>query len=93
MGMTTHIVGFRPPDEKWKQMKSVWDACKEAGVPVPTKVVDFFAGLVPDPTGVEVDICKDYAVSEYENGSRSGIEVDITKLPQDVKIIRFWNSW
>lgn len=23
MGMSTHIVGFCPPDDKWKKMKSV----------------------------------------------------------------------
>lgn len=54
MGMSTHVVGFIPPDEKWQKMKAVWDACRAAGVEVPEDVCDFFEGGEPDPAGVEV---------------------------------------
>lgn len=89
MGMSTHVVGFRPPDEKWKKMKAVWDACKVAKTEIPESVVDFFNGETPDPAGVEVEIkAKDWSMD-----SASGYEIDLDKLPKDIKTIRFYNSW
>ena len=32
MGMSTHIVGFRPADEAWNKHKKVWDTCVGAGL-------------------------------------------------------------
>ena len=91
MGMSTNIVGFKPPDEQWKKMKKVYDVCVETGVKIPSEVDDFFEGEPPDDAGVEADI-KNF-VNEYSNESSNGFEVDITKLPKDIKIIRFYNSW
>lgn len=27
MGMSMHVVGYKPADEHWKKMKAAWDAC------------------------------------------------------------------
>ena len=54
MGMNTHISGFKPPDEKWKKMKAVMDACLRAGIPCPEEVRDFFGPEEPDKAGVLV---------------------------------------
>lgn len=89
--MSTSVVGFRPIDEKWKQMKAVWDACESAGVDPPEEVAKFFEYCEPDNAGVEVSI-RD-AATKWHNSYASGYEVDITKLPEGVKIIRFFNSW
>lgn len=91
MSMSTHVVAFRPADEKWKQMKTVYDACRKAGVPTPEEVDDFFNGETPDENGVEVNI--EQAKQEWRDYSREGFEIDISKLPKDIKIIRFYNSW
>jgi len=91
MGLSTHVMGFRPPDEKWKKMKAIWDACKEADIEAPEDVWKFFNDEPPDEAGVEVDLGK--ACSDYMEDSRDGFEVDVTKLPKDVKIIRFYNSY
>ncbi len=93
MGMNKHIVGFRPPDKRWKEMKKVYDACAEAGVEIPDEVDEFFEGEEPDERGVEVDIEETDAVSEYNADMQDGFEVDITKLPKGVKIVRFYNSY
>lgn len=93
MGMSTYVVGIKPPDEKWKKMKAAWDACASAGVPIPKKVDDFFGGEPPDERGVVVEIEETQAVTKYHINTSSGFEVDISKLPADVKIIRFCNSW
>jgi hypothetical protein len=88
--MSSHVVGFRPPDEKWQQMKKIWDACEAAGVNPPYEVTEFFNDCAPDPAGVEVGILH----SEWRSStSAEGYEVDIRKLPKDVTVIRFFNSW
>jgi hypothetical protein len=93
MGMSTHVVGFRPPDEKWKKMKAVWDACEAAGTDIPKDVERFFNGESPDDQGVAIDI-KDHACCEsYDGDGSQGFEIDLKKLPPDVTIIRFYNSY
>ena len=53
----------------------------------------FFDYATPDENGVEVDLHKQGCASEYGRDGESGIEIDVTKLPADVKVIRFVNSW
>jgi hypothetical protein len=96
MGMSMHVVGIRPADEKWQKMKQVWDACIEANISPPAevdKVDKFFNGDTPDDKGVLVEIRSKACTSEYNEDMREGIEVDISKLPKDVKIVRFYCSW
>lgn len=98
MGMSTHIIGIKPPDAKWRTMKEVYDACKGAGVGLPIEVQRFFEKDIenygaPDPKGVLTEIEEGGAVTVYGDDSQSGFEVDVTKLPPDVKIVRFYNSW
>ena len=92
MSMSTHVVGFRPPsDEMWKRMKKVYDSCKDAGIDPPEAVTEFFGDQDPDPAGVEVDIKQ--AVSDWQDESREGFEVDLSKLPSNVTKLRFYNSY
>lgn len=97
MGMSTHVVGFKPADAKWQKMKAVWDACDEAGTDVPSEVVKFFGGDIPDKSGVEVgsrELKAAGAVTEWDNGdSMSGYEIHLDRVPADVKIIRVYNSF
>jgi len=93
MSINTSVVGFKPPDEKWKEMKAIWDACDKVGVEIPKGVYEFFNGCEPDEVGVEVDIENTPCCSKYRPEMKTGFEIDITKLPEDVKIIRFVNSY
>ena len=93
MGMSTNVVGFKPPDGKWKKMKAIYDACIDAGVYPPKQVEEFFGFEKPDSAGVEVELKKHTCCSEYKAEAQSGFEIDVTKLPADVKIIRFFNGW
>lgn len=93
MGMSTHIIGFKPPNEKWKRMKAVWDTCRAAGIDPPKEVYDFFEGEPPDASGIPVDL-EDYnCTMHYREDGNEGYEVHVTKLPLDVTVIRFYNSW
>lgn len=93
MSMSTHIKGFRPPDEQWKKMKEVWDACDRAGVDPPEEVSDFFNDEAPDSTGVEIELENYEGVKPYNGEMEEGFQVDISKLPKDIKYIRFYNSY
>ncbi len=92
MSMSTYVIGFRKPDDdKFQKYVNIWNSCVEAGVGVPHEVFDYFDGEDPDENGMQVDI-KD-ALTEYSEDMVDGFEVDITKLPEGVKVIRFFNSY
>lgn len=88
MSMSTGIFGLKPPDETWKKMKAIWDACKTAGIEPPDEVAEFFEEE-PDEKGQQAEIPH----SEWSDDYRSGIEIEVAKIPKGVKIIRFYNSW
>ena len=90
--MSIHIAGFREADEKWNKMKAAWDTCKAAGVEIPDAVLVFFDDEYPgDKPGAEVKLGE--AAKEWRDEYYNGYEVDITKLPKDVTVIRFYNSY
>ena len=94
--MSTHVVGFKPPDERWKQMKAARDACAAAGVPLPDAVDRFFGFEPPDDAGVtipEKQLIEDGVVTEYNDRYRDGYEIHLDKVPKDVKIIRVYNLY
>lgn len=93
MGMSMHVVGFRAPDEEWKKMKEVFDACDKAGIDIPEEVIEFFNYEDPDEAGVLVELKEIGALEEWADEGRSGFQVDISKLPKRLKYIRFYNSW
>lgn len=92
MGMSTNVRGFVPPDDKWKKMKKVYDSCKEAGIDfdeMPSDVQNFFDDGDPDEKGMQVEI----PYEDYRVDSEEGIEIEVEKIPKNVKFIRFVNSW
>jgi hypothetical protein len=91
--MSTYVQGFKPPNEKWKKMKKAWDACADAGIGTPEEVDSFFGNEFPDEAGVKVEIEEHECCSEIEGNAQTGFEIDVTKLPKDVTVIRFVNSW
>lgn len=93
MSMSTHVVGLKPADEKWQKMKAVYDACVAAKTSIPKEVMEFFDGEPPDKFGVRVEIEKLPCTKEYNDDMRQGFEVDLKKLPADVTVIRFYNSY
>jgi len=91
MSMSTHVKGFIPPDDKWMMMKAAWDACQSAGVEIPESVNNFFDWQEPTELGKEVLL--DEAEEEFRDVGVMGITLDISKIPEKVKHIRFYCSW
>lgn len=89
MGMSTRVVGFCPPDEKWQQMKAIWDACEQAGMSIPHEVEKFFNWETPDEAGIEIEL----EPLEYATESREGYDIILSTLPEAIDRIRFYNSW
>lgn len=99
MGMSTFVVGIKPPDDHWRRMKAAWDACEEAGIEPPQSILDFFEGEKPDPAGVTIDLLHferlepHSSVKEWSDDYGKGYEVHVKDLPPDVTILRFYNAW
>lgn len=91
MSMSSYVYGFRPPDEEWKKKKEAFDACQKAGVSPPEEIWEFFGNEDPDEAGVQVDIKE--AVENYSAENVDGFQVDLKKLPKNIRYIRFVNSY
>lgn len=93
MGMITHVVGFRPPDDEWRKMKAAWESCEAVGAPIPDVVSAFFDDVDPgNKPGQNVNI--EEAVSGWaDEFSNEGYDIDLRKLPPTVKIVRVFNSY
>lgn len=93
MSMSTHVVGLRPPTEEYLKKVKAWEACDAAEVEIPQELQDYFNGERPEPTGMLVEIEKSPAITLHRARGSAGFEVDTTKLPEGVTIVRFYNSW
>lgn len=91
MSMSTYVRGFRAVDKKYNEFKAIWDMCEKNDIEIPTEVGKFFNWRTPDIRGIEVNI--EEAINPYTGDMEEGYEVDLTKLPKDLKIIRFYNSY
>lgn len=90
--MNIYIQGIKEPDNNWKEMKKVWDSCKEAGVNPPDSVREYFNYEDPDDDGIIIDLKdKDYigCLNSYKKDGKSGFQIALDDLPEDVSLIRF----
>jgi uncharacterized protein YfbU (UPF0304 family) len=91
MSMITYVRGIIPADEKYKEMLSIYNACEKAQVTIPEEVMEFFNRGNPNPNGMEIEIKR--SLKEVHEDGCNGFIVDISKLPKNVKLIKFVNSW
>lgn len=89
MDITFSVIGFKQPDEKWKQMKAVHDACKKAGIEVPREIQKFFNYDPPKDNGVKVDL----PLEEIKEYSEAGYLLKVADIPKDVTIIKIYESY
>lgn len=90
MSRTCSVTGYESgkETEKFKKFKAVWNACQAANIDVPDDVSEFFD--YQDPNIFEfsvIDISN--AVNENSDDNGDNWDVDLTKLPPCVKLIRF----
>ena len=83
----TYVIGVKPPGERWKKMKAIWENCFALGISPPNEVCDFFNGGVPNNVGVEVDITG--SVKKYSTDRNEDIiEINLLDLHHEVEIIQ-----
>lgn len=98
MSVHTYVQLGRDIDEKTQKYQKILDACNDAGIEPPSEVRIFFEELDDDDIELEdgvlwEDTATD-AISKYNtDDARSIISVDLSKLPEDVKHVRFVNSY
>lgn len=95
MGMSSSVHGFVPPDEEYNKKEKAYWAMKDAGIEIDDDLREFFNWEEPSENGKCVDIPSE-AIRNYNGGPNrcaEGYEIILSKLPKNVKIIRFSNSW
>lgn len=96
MSMASFVSGIRDLDGKFAKMMKAKLACEEAGAAYPAEVREYFKcpeesedTLRRDMESVDIND----ATSEYSRDATDVFDVDLSKLPEGVKVIRFENSY
>jgi hypothetical protein len=91
-----YVKAFKPADDRWQRMKTVYDACTAAGIEIPDEVDRYFNGERPDGEGVAIDhhdLLPSGAVTEWHEDMREGYEINLGLLPDDVTVVRVYMSY
>ena len=91
MSMSTYVQGLKSKTEEYQIKLDIYNACKKINIEPPREIVDFFDGEICED-GIIIELPKE-AVREYSDEYRNFLEVDLTKLPDNVSKIRFVNSY
>lgn len=84
-------------DDKFQQMKAVYDACTAAGVELPGEVSEFFydadqGGPCVWPDGKRVDLKYGKACAVSGDVMYDGAYIHLSELPAGTKLIRVGSS-
>lgn len=93
MSESYHAYAIQALDEEAQNMADIWHCCKRGGVDVPDEVIDFFEGQGPDDEGRPVQLDDLDCCNNYSADMKTGLEIDLTLLPANVKKIRFFVSY
>ncbi len=77
------IVGIKPVNSKYENMKTLYDACISNNLILPSNVSNYFEGKEPNKKGVTLDL------SSYVKKEDNKFVIDLNSLPSDVKAIHF----
>lgn len=98
MSMSSYVQGLRDLDGKFKQMMEMKKLCDEKGFSYPKEVTEYFGSHLGESDKYiteqmqEVSLPKDL-VKVSTDDSREFYDIDISRLPKEVKTIRFVNSY
>lgn len=88
MGMSTHVIGLKPPNDKHKKMLEVYKNCRDLNIVVPEEVKIYFYQCEPREEEVTIDIPN----KEWSENTSQVIEINLDEIDKDIRIIRFYNS-
>ena len=74
-------------------MEAVYYACLAAKLTVPDEVTKFFGDENPeDNEDFNVDLTESFSVTSLDNDFTEGCEIDLKKIPKDVKILKVFTT-
>lgn len=76
-----------------KAMKSILEGCSKLGIEPPPEVRQFFQQTFADGMLVELLPPDHPAMKSFDDDMKSGWEVELSKLPPDVKVLRFFHDY
>ena len=100
MSTSTSVQAFRDMDGEFRKMLDIKLYCDRQNVSYPQEVENYFRsnGSFPaeDAETLQEQLLSvgiEAALSEYSDESSAGYEIEVAKLPKEVKTLRFTNSW
>ena len=83
------IIGIIPTDERFEKIRNIYNAYVEAGMRVPTNIMEYFDNKNPnDVTELDVDI--NMALHRTSGPDGEIFEIELSRLPRtDITAIRF----
>jgi hypothetical protein len=92
--MSTRIEAFIPDtDKEYQKHKAIYDLCVKSRVSLPKETEEYFHGCDVPEDKLKVNLQKNIHYTLYNGDMSSGFDVDLSKLPQGVTKLRFYNSW
>lgn len=88
MSATIGVEGLKPKTEEYEKKLQIYKLCEELLIEPPAEIIKFFHGKMCED-GIVTEIPSD-ALNEYRKGCKEIIDVDLTKLPDDIKTLRFY---
>ena len=95
MSMSTFVKGL-VDDEYHAKMVKAYEACGEAGTDIPVKLDEYFDSIDMDGHEAVAEDGKklvELPTRKWADEVGEGFELDVADIPENVKTIRFWNSW
>jgi hypothetical protein len=95
-GLTAHA--YAEPTEEWHTMKNAWDACTQAGVPIPAEIEKYFDHKEPNAAGRVIEIASMNGtgnlqkpvpgVMPYKEDMEHGFDIELSRLPEGTHTLR-----
>ena len=86
------VQGIVPPDEKYKKMEEIYNLCKVMRIEPPAEVQQFFRYQPPDPAGMALELGAS-VMTPFNAEMQEGFDVQLDKLPPEIKILRVYISY
>lgn len=93
MGMHSHVIGIRPPNDEYQKKVTAWKACVAANIDVPQELMDYFEGEGPREGGMQLNLEDHHCCEIFNEEMKDGFTIELEHVPEGVKFIRFYNAY
>jgi hypothetical protein len=92
--MSMNVVGI-PDREYFDKMIEIKEKCEELEIELPEQVKKFFGNYYGETKEcIEAEtLFQEIPYTKFSNSYQEGFEIDVDKIPSNIKTIRFYCSW